>query len=623
MTTHRKLAAILSADAAGYSRLMADDEAETLRALNEFRDLFRKRIEAHGGRLIDTAGDSILAEFPSAVEAVDCAVEIQHELGKRNAQLAEHRRLQFRIGINLGDVIEQEDGTIYGDGVNVAARLQQLAEPGGICISGTAFDQVEGKLPLQFKFIGEQQVKNIAKPVRAYRVLMDAPAVKSRPAPIARRRALALGAAAIIAVMLAVGVVWKVQKPTTERTSVVADPALAMPSGPSIAVLPFVNMSGNTEEEYFADGMTDELITALSRLRGLIVIARNSTFQYKGKAVDVRKIAQELGVRYVLEGSVRKERDRVRVTTQLVDAINGNQLWAERYDRPLRDIFSVQDEITQKIVTELDVQLVEGIEARSFRRTTNNVEAYQYFLQGRENTIRMTRESLTLGRQLLEKAIKLDPKFAMAYAFLAANRLLVVIFGFTDSPAQDLDRALELAERAIVLDESQGYPHVMVGRIYMQKRELDKGLPYAKKAIELEPNGAEVNSIYAHMLEAAGRPAEALAHINRAMRLGPHPLPWWPWLQGLCLRQLGREDEAITAMRRSVALSPEWLAPHAFLVDVYVAAGRDAEARTEAREVLRLDPTFSVDAFLKGFDWYKDPNMIKGYETNLRKAGLK
>jgi adenylate cyclase len=623
MTTHRKLAAILSADAAGYSRLMADDEAETLRALNEFRDLFRKRIEAHGGRLIDTAGDSILAEFPSAVEAVDCAVEIQHELGKRNSQLAEHRRLQFRIGINLGDVIEQEDGTIYGDGVNVAARLQQLAEPGGICISGTAFDQVEGKLPLQFKFIGEQQVKNIAKPVRAYRVLMDAPAVKSRPAPIARRRALALGAAAIIAVMLAVGVVWKVQKPTTERTSVVADPALAMPSGPSIAVLPFVNMSGNTEEEYFADGMTDELITALSRLRGLIVIARNSTFQYKGKAVDVRKIAQELGVRYVLEGSVRKERDRVRVTTQLVDAINGNQLWAERYDRPLRDIFSVQDEITQKIVTELDVQLVEGIEARSFRRTTNNVEAYQYFLQGRENTIRMTRESLTLGRQLLEKAIKLDPKFAMAYAFLAANRLLVVIFGFTDSPAQDLDRALELAERAIVLDESQGYPHVMVGRIYMQKRELDKGLPYAKKAIELEPNGADVNAIYAHMLEAAGRPAEALAHINRAMRLGPHPLPWWPWLQGLCLRQLRREDEAITAMRRSVALSPEWLAPHAFLVDVYVAAGRDAEARTEAREVLRLDPTFSVDAFLKGFDWYKDPNMIKGYETNLRKAGLK
>jgi TolB-like protein/Tfp pilus assembly protein PilF len=396
-----------------------------------------------------------------------------------------------------------------------------------------------------------------------------------------------------------------------------------MPSGPSIAVLPFVNMSGNTEEEYFADGMTDELITALARLRGLIVIARNSTFQYKGKAVDVRKIAQELGVRYVLEGSVRKERDRVRVTTQLVDAINGNQLWAERYDRPLRDIFSVQDEITQKIVTELDVQLVEGIEARSFRRTTNNVEAYQYFLQGRENTIRMTRESLTLGRQLLEKAIKLDPKFAMAYAFLAANRLLVVIFGFTDSPAQDLDRALELAERAIVLDESQGYPHVMVGRIYMQKRELDKGLPYAKKAIELEPNGADVNAIYAHMLEAAGRPAEALAHINRAMRLGPHPLPWWPWLQGLCLRQLGREDEAITAMRRSVALSPEWLAPHAFLVDVYVAAGRDADARAEVREVLRLDPTFSVDAFLKGFDWYKDPNMIKGYETNLRKAGLK
>jgi adenylate cyclase len=301
MNTHRKLAAILSADAVGYTRLMADDESETLRALNEFRDLFRKRIEAHGGRLIDTAGDSVLAEFPSAVEAVDCAVEIQRELGKRNAQLADHRRMQFRIGINLGDVIEQKDGTIYGDGVNVAARLQTLAEPAGICISGTAFDQVEGKLPLQFKFIGEQQVKNIAKPVRVYLVQSEM------------------------------------------RNSATAS-TLAMPTGPSIAVLPLTNMSGDPKEDYFSDGLTEDIITALSRFKQLFVIARNSTFKYKGRAVDVREISKDLGVQYVLEGSVRRSGERIRVTAQLIEAGSAAHVWAETFDRKLEDVFAVQDE---------------------------------------------------------------------------------------------------------------------------------------------------------------------------------------------------------------------------------------------------------------------------------------
>ena len=327
MTTRRKLTAILCADAAGYSRLMADDEAATLRSLNDARSLFRERIQAHGGWLIDTAGDSVLAECPSAVEAVDCATEIQHDLAKRNAQLAEHRRMQFRIGINLGDVIEQEDGTIYGDGVNVAARLQALAESGGICISGTAFDQVEGKLPIQFKFIGEQQVKNIPKPVRAYHVQSEA----------------------------------RTSTPTS---------TLAMPSGPSIAVLPFTNMSGDPKEDYFSDGLTEDIITALSRFKQIFVIARNSTFKYKGRAVDVREVSKDLGVQYVLEGSVRRSGKRIRVTAQLIDAGSGMHAWAETFDSKLEDVFAVQDEITHFIAGTLGVQLrpARARQAQAYRR---------------------------------------------------------------------------------------------------------------------------------------------------------------------------------------------------------------------------------------------------------------
>lgn len=415
MTTHRKLAAILSADAAGYSRLMADDEAETLRALNESRALFRKRIEAHGGRLIDTAGDSILAEFPSAVEAVDCAVEIQPELARRNRQLAEHRRMQFRIGINLGDVIEQDDGTIYGDGVNVAARLQALAEPGGICVSGTAFDQVEGKLPLAFKFIGEQQVKNIAKPVRAYRVPMDATPHKPSGASIIKgRRVVAVGAAALIGLLVALGIVWKVQQ---QRSSPTQDSALTMPSGPSIAVLPFTNMSGDSKEDYFSDGLTEDIITELARFRELHVLARNTTFQYKGQAVDIQTLGRKLGATYVLEGSVRKLSDRVRITAQLIDVATGAHIWVERYERELRDIFALQDEITGKVVGAMTggfgsvLQRAGGTAAD--RKRQDRFEPYDLVLRAKANFY-YSREAYPKAKALLEQAIALDPANAQA-----------------------------------------------------------------------------------------------------------------------------------------------------------------------------------------------------------------
>jgi adenylate cyclase len=621
MVNHRKLAAILCADVVSYSRLMTDDEAATLRSLNEARDIFSKRVEAHGGRLIDTAGDSILAEFPSAVEAVDCASEIQHELAKRNSQLAEHRRMHFRIGINLGDVIEQGDGTIYGDGVNVAARLQTLAEFGGICTSGTVYDQVEGKLPFQFKFVGEQQVKNIDKPVRVYRAVFGTTYAVSKSGSKWLRTIVA-GATVGLVIAIGFSIAWKLLPPRTERASTVADQISAIPSGPAIAVLAFDNLSDDPKQDFLSDGLAEEIITALSKVRGLLVIARNSSFQYKGKPVDVRKIAQELGVRYVLEGSVRKSDNRVRVTAQLIEATTGNHLWAERYERSLKDIFELQDEITRKIVSALDVQMVEGNQALTWRRTTDNLEAYEAFMRGREHLILLTREELAISRQYLEKAIKLDPKFALAHTQLASYHFLQTLFGFSESPSQDLERAFALQKKAIALDDSQGFSYAQLGRLYVETHELEKARAAGKKGVDIEPSGGESNAIYGYILEVSGKPEECLAYINRALRLQPFPNPWYPWLQGRCLRHLGRYEEAIASIKRAIALSPSVVFIRAYLVETYVAAGRLEEARAEAKEVLALDPKFSVAPFVKLWDKYDDPNVVKGYAANLRKAGL-
>jgi len=406
MSSHRKLAAILSADVAGYSRLMGDDERATVETLNTYRHIVRERVERHEGRVVDSPGDALLAEFPSAVEAVECAEEIQHELAKRNAQLAEHRRMLFRIGINLGDVIE-ESGALYGDGVNIAARLESLSVAGGICISGTVFDQIEGKLPLEFEFIGEQSVKNIVKPVRAYRMLANAGSVARHAASFTSVKRKAMLAIAVLVVLGGgAAAFWKFHSgPAPSAGQVSAkQAALDLPDRPSIAVLPFANLSGDPKQEYFADGITEDIITALAKIERLLVIARNSTSQYKGKAVDVRQVSRDLGVRHVLEGSVQKKGDRLRVTAQLIDATNGTHLWAERYDRPFKDIFAVQDEIIRKIIAGLDVQMLEGEQARVWRKTTGNVEAYEYFMRGRDQILKFTKEDLALAQVNLEKS---------------------------------------------------------------------------------------------------------------------------------------------------------------------------------------------------------------------------
>ena len=626
MTTRRKLAAILAADAVGYSRLMADDEAATLRSLNDARALFRDRIEGHGGRLIDTAGDSVLAEFISPVEAVNAAVEIQRELAERNVQLAEQRRMQFRIGTNLGDVIEQEDGTIYGDGVNVAARLQALAEPGGICISGTVFEQVEGKLPLQFKFLGEQQVKNIPRSVRAYRVLAQAGPATHRMTRAKRSARLwrnaVVATATVLVIALGVGAARYLTSRATAPESAPAE-RLPRPDRPSIAVLPFANMSGDPKQEYFADGITETMITDLSKIYDLKVIARNSSFTYKGKPVDVRRVSQELGVRYVLEGSVQQAGGRVRLNAQLIDAATGNHLWAERFDRELKDLFAVQDEITRQIVTELDVKLVAGEDARIWRKTLTNVKAYQYYLRGQEQRFIMSPESNAQARAFHEQAVSLDPGFAIAYSGLAWAHFNDANFYWSDNREISTQKALKAANEALRLDPDLPDAYSVLGMIHLLLLgDYDKGVNYGKKAVAVQPNGANASAVLGSLLTRAGEPQSALRYLEKAVVLNPFPEPWYDFELGVANQLTGHLDKAIGHFEAAIHKTPKWVLLRLHAVDAYIEAGRQHDAQREIDAILQLDPGISVEKASRFENW-KRPGDGERYLNNLRKAGLK
>ena len=435
-------------------------------------------IQQHGGKVIDAPGDNVLAEFPGVVDAVKCAVEIQKELKNRNDKLPEHRRLEFRIGINLGEVSEEEE-KVFGDGLNVAARIQNLADAGGICLSGIVYEQIKDKLELRYEYLGKQTVRNISEPVRVYQVL---PEWQSASLVIRWKRIgfnywkrVNPAVKIIVALIIAANGVWQfytrfinpsfdvTPKDKIAEVASVGKMALPLPDKPSIAVLPFTNMSNDPKQEYFSDGLTEEIITALSKVPKLFVIARNSTFTYKGKPVKVQQVSQELGVRYVLEGSVRKDGNNIRITAQLIDALTGNHLWADRYDRNVKDIFAVQDEITKKIITSMQVQLTEGEQAQLSARGTNNLEAYLKMLQARELSYQHNPESNALARQLAEEAIALDPKYARAYALLATTHLNDYLFGISKSPKDSLEKSRELLQKAIILDDTYALAHCLFG----------------------------------------------------------------------------------------------------------------------------------------------------------------
>ncbi len=620
MTTQevkRKLVAILSADVKGYSRLMGEDEEGTIRTLNAYKEVITRFVQKHQGRVVGTAGDSMLAEFVSVVDAVRCAVGIQEELKDRNKELSEDRRMEFRIGVNLGDVVEDGE-QILGDGVNIAARLESLSEAGGICISGTAFDQVKNKLNLGYRYLGEQTVKNILEPVRVYQVLMESEAagkvIGEKKAKPKQRQRMVLSLVVVLIVVVAVIAIYRFYFSLT--------PSPPLSDKPSIAVLPFANMSDDPKQEIFSDGLTEEIINSLSKIQHIIVIARNSTFTYKGKSVKVQQVAEEMGVRYILEGSVRRDGNRVRITAQLVDAINGHHLFSERYERDLKDIFALQDEITMKIIVALQVKLTEGEKTRVYAKGTNNLEAYLKCLQANEYRLRLNKGDNVLGRQLCEEAIGLDPKYVMPYVALGWIHIMDWRHGWSESQQRSMDRALELAQKALAMDESYAPVHVLLMYIYRNKGQYEKAIAEGERAISLDPNFADAYRHLGGVLCYVGRPEEAIASLEKGLRLEPIPPAFYFYYFGLAYWTMGRYEEAIKNYKKALDRSPKYELAQIGLTASYSSAGREEEARAQAGEVLRINPKFTIEHVAKTIP-YKNPVDKERFIDALRKAGLK
>ena len=575
----RKLAAVFSADVKGYSRLMGEDEEATIRTLTAYRELMTSCIQQHRGRVVDSPGDNLLAEFASAVDAVQGAVAIQKALKARNAELPANRQMHYRIGINIGDVVVEGE-RIYGDGVNIAARLESLAEGGGICISEAVHMQIKNKLSLAYEYLGEREVKNIADPVRVYKVQLEAQA--AAPSVIHEQPA-----------------------------------ELPLPDKPSIAVLPFTNMSADPEQEYFSDGITEDLITDLSKISGLFVIARNSTFTYKGQTVDVGAVGRKLGVRYVLEGSVRKAGNRVRINVQLIDAPSGGHIWAERYDRELEDIFALQDDVTQKIVRALEVKLTAQEQGRAGLIPTHNLEAYDCFLRGTGYLWRTTKATTTQARQMFEKALALDPEYAAAYASLGFTYFMEWLFWSQDP--QVLQRAFALGQRAVALDDSLPEAHGILGFFYAIKKQPEQAVIEGERALTLNPNFADGYVWLGFSMSFMGKLEEAIELVQKGMRLNPST----PFIYLACLGHayylLRQYENAIAAQKKALALNPDNAADHMFLALSYIELGRKKEARAEIIESLRLSPLTSPRRLRQRLP-YTDQAVLERVLDSIRKA---
>ncbi len=625
----RKLVAILSADVKGYSRLMGEDEKGTVRTLNAYKEVMTKLILQHRGRVVAAPGDNVLAEFVSVVDAVECAVEIQKELRTRNAELSDNRKMEFRIGVNLGDIIEDGE-QILGDGVNIAARLESLSDAGGICISGTAYDQVKHKLPVGYQYLGKQTVKNITEAVRTYKVLMEPEAAgqvigEEEPKPT-KWGWKAIAGVAVIA-LVAVGLIWNfyLRGPQIERAKI-EKMAFPLPDKPSIAVLPLVNMSGDPRQESIADGLAENITTTLAKIPELFVIARNSAFEYKGKPIDVKKIAESLGVRYVLEGSIQKSGERIRITAQLIDATSGHHIWSEKYDREMRDFFALNDEITHNIAVALQIKLTEGEQARVWHRDTKNVEAWAFASQAWDLISRFTREDNAKVRELAEQAVKLDPQYGFGWSLLAYNYFNAARMGWCESPEEYFKKAIELNQKALTLNKDLFCATAMLGQIHLAQGQYERAIEMGRRSIELGPNIAINYAILSEILCYAGNFEEAITLGEKARSLHPF-CPWYyPFYLAMSYRMAGRYEEALALYRQTLyhtqkeAFSP--LPVYVGLAEVYSEMGRVEEAHAQALEVLRINPSFSLENWSKT-EPFRDPKHLEKRLTALRKTGLK
>lgn len=551
--TVRRLAAILAADVAGYSRMMGVDEEGTLALLTSDKAaVVDAAVLRHDGRIIKTTGDGFLIEFASAVAAIECALAIQRDMAERNTARTPERRIDIRIGVNLGDVIVQGDD-LFGDGVNVAARLEALADPGGICASEKVVAEVRGRIAAEYLDMGVRNLKNISTPVRVFRISGSGSAIRREP----------------------------------DRA--------ATQGKPSIAVLPFENMSGDSEQTFFSDGITEDIITDLSKISGLLVIARNSSFAYKGKAVNIAEICRDLGVRHVLEGSVRKAGNRVRVTAQLIDGATGGHVWAERYDRDLTDIFSVQDDITRRIVEALAVELGRSEGGRAGPRMAANPEAYEYYLRGRERNWPATKESVAEAKRLLQRATEIDPSFAPSYAVLAHAHQLDYLNRWTADPARSLAIAHEFALKAVALDDADPSGHMALAITYSHRKEFDAALKETERTLALDPNFAPGHMNLGFSLLWRDRPAEALEAFATAMRLDPHNPDMILHFIARAQFMLGRFEEAIGSLERRIARNAATDVSRVLLAACHGQLGNMDEARAAWAEALRVNPEYALE----------------------------
>ncbi len=618
----RRLAAILSADVAGYSKLMGDDERATVLTLTDYREVFGDHIARHKGRVIDSPGDNLLAEFASPVETVNAAIDIQHELGRRNRQLAEHRQMHFRIGLNLGDVIAKEDGTIYGDGVNVAARLEGLAEPGGICLSETVFLQTEGKVEAAFEDIGAHEVKNIAKPVRTYRVVTDAATLAAKRSTSTRTRAVVIPAAVVVLVVAGLAV-WQYPR-SPEQAAIKDNTVLALPTGPSIAVLPFVNMSGDPEQEYFADGITEEIIAALTQFSDLFVIARNSTFQFKGRSLDVRELGRELGARYIVEGSVRRSAETIRVTAQLLDARDGAHIWAETYERDLTasNIFAVQDEITDRIVATIGGG--SGVISRTGIAAARTIPPedltdYECILRFQAYIRAISPQGHRQARNCLELVVEHTPENSRAWTALSTVYRHEHSFGFNTLPGSP-DRAYEAAQKAIELDPASQGGYTSLALTQFQRHELQPAFIAAERALTLNPNSSQDLAVLGMHMAYAGEWARGIALTRKAMALNPHYDDWYYFPIFFGHFNNGDYEQALIYAQK--INMPNFFWAYAGRAAVYGQLDRREEAERAVAEVLKLYPDFGAHARDELYKWNYAPDLVKRFLDGLRKAGL-
>ncbi len=618
-TEHRRLAAIMFTDIVGFSRQMGANEARTLRLLAVHNQVIEQALAAHHGHIIKTFGDAFLVDFPSVVHAVQCAQRIQTQFRAHNAEHEQAEQIHIRIGIHLGDIVVQPNGDVLGDGVNIASRLQALAEPDTICLSQKVYEEVEKKLSLgAVVLLGRPKLKNIAPRFQVYALLPEKPTGVRHRLQVHRLKLTQwrrpLQGAALLVLLASAGLIG--------RYFYTPSPVgLPLPDKPSIVVLPFVNMSNDPEQEYFSDGVTEDVTTDLSRISSLFVIARNSAFTYKGKAVKVQEVSRELGVRYVLEGSVRKAGDRVRVTAQLIDGTTGGHLWSERYDRPLTDIFTLQDEIVQQLVATLKLQLTLWEKGVLVRKSTDSVEAYDYYLRGLEYFFRSAKDSNLQARQMFERAVATDPQYVEAYARLGFTYWLEWIWQWSHDP-EALEQAFTLGQKAVSLNDSVPAAHSLLSVASLWKRLYDQAVAEGERAIALDPNNSQAYRLQAEVLVFCGRPEDGIKLIEEAMRLNPHYSPDYQHILGIADNVTGRYEEAIVAFKKVLVRNPNFMTSHLNLAIIYSELGREDEARAEAAEVIRLSPSWTTEVW-KRMSPLKDPAVVERFVAGARKAGLK